>query len=121
VLQVAAYALVVVLAVELAVAEAFLVGLRVHGEALPVAAVVAAVGNVVLGRAGGKLVRASWGSVVPGVLWFLVVFPLGVAKAEGDVILTSDLRGYALLAVGSVAVVVGAVGGRATPAGANGR
>jgi hypothetical protein len=121
VLQVAAYTVVLVLAAELAIGESFLVGARVLGEPLPVAAIVAGVANVLLGRTGGRLVAASWGAIVPGLLWLLVVFPLGISRSEGDLIVTGDLRGFALLVAGSLGVVIGASTARATPSVPNGR
>ena len=107
--------LLVVIAVELAVAESFMVAARPFGTDLPLAAAVAAVGNVLLARVGGRLLPLAFGAVVPGVAWLLVVLPLGVARPEGDVIVTGTSRGIALLVVGSVAVVVGASLPRATP------
>ena len=51
----ATYTLVLVLTVELALWESFLVAARPFGIALPVSAVLAVVGNVVLGRAGARV------------------------------------------------------------------
>jgi hypothetical protein len=119
--QVAAYLLVLVLAFELAVWEAFLAGARPFGTALPVSAVVAVVANVVLVRVGSRLVPAAWGPLLPGVLWLVVVLGLAVTRPEGDLVVASGVRGWALLLGGSIAIVISAALPRATPAGAIGR
>ena len=51
----ARYALVLVVALELAVGESFLVAARPFGMALPVSAVLAVVGNVTLGLLGARV------------------------------------------------------------------
>ncbi|MCW2598797.1 MAG: hypothetical protein JWM02_626 [Frankiales bacterium] len=99
----ASYALVLVLAIELAVWGAFLVGLRVFGYGLPVAALVAGVGNVSLGIAGARVLRSRLGAVLPGLIWFVIALTLGTKKTEGDVIVQGGFRGVAFLVVGSVA------------------
>jgi hypothetical protein len=122
--QVAAYALVLVLAVELALWGAFLVAARPLGTAFPVAAVVAAVGNVGLGVAGARVLGRRAGAAVPGLIWFAIALTLGSRKTEGDVVVTGGLRGLAFLTVGTVAAaaVVGLSGRpRATPEGRTGR
>ena len=117
------FALVVVLAVELAVWEAFLVAARPFGVAFPVAAVLAVVGNVALGVAGARAVGARFGAAVPGVLWLAIALVLGTGRAEGDRVVPDSLRGLAFLLLGTVAAagVVGALRFRATPAGSPGR
>ena len=123
----AAYLLVVVLSVELALAECFLTGARPWGHPLPVAALLAAVANPFLGYAGGRVLRgrlpslgASVGAVAPGVIWLTTVTVLGAQRAEGDVLVPATLRGYALIGVGAVGAVIGAVLG-ATPRGQTSR
>jgi hypothetical protein len=116
----AAYLLVLVLAVELTVAECFLVGARPFGHPIPVAAALAAAANPLLGYAGGRVLRRPAGAIVPGVVWFVVVLMLGVTRPEGDLVVNAGLRGNALLAVGAIAVVIGAVLG-ATPGARTGR
>ena len=110
----ATYVLLLVLTVELAVAECFLTGARLGNHPLPVAAALAAAGNPVLGHAGRRLLGRTAGAVVPGVVWLVVVMVLGSQRAEGDVIVPATLRGYTLIAVGAVAAVIGGVLG-ATP------
>ena len=110
----ATYLLVLLLTVELAVAECFLTGARPWGHPLPLAAGLVALGNPVLGYAGGRALRRTAGAVLPGFVWLLIVAVLGAQRAEGDVIVPATLRGYGLIAVGAVAAVIGAVLG-ATP------
>ena len=110
----AAYALVLVVTVQLTVAECFLVGARPFGHAVPVGALLAAVANPLLGYAGGRLTGRAAGAVVPGLVWFAIVLPLGVARPEGDLIINAGLRGTALLVIGVLGVIIGAVLG-ATP------
>lgn len=104
--RVASYALVLVLGVELALWEAFLVAARPFGTALPLAAAVALVGNVAVGVAGGRVLGRPLGAVVPGVLWLGVALFLGTKTAEGDVVVTSTFRGMAFLLVGTAAAAV---------------
>ena len=110
----AAYLLVLVLTVELALAEALLTASRPLGHPLPVAAALAAVANPLLCFAGGRLTGRTWGAVVPGVLWLGLVMLLGSKRPEGDLIILGNGRGFGLIAVGALAAVIGAVVG-ATP------
>jgi hypothetical protein len=111
----AAYLLVLVLTVELAVAEAFLTAARPWGHPAPVAALLAALANPVLGYAGGRVLRRTAGAVLPGVLWLLTITVLGAQRPEGDGIVPATTRGYALIAVGAVAAVVGVARSRTSP------
>lgn len=117
------FALVVVLAVELAVWEAFLVAARPLGLAFPVAGLLAVVGNVGLGVAGARVLGARAGAVVPGVVWLAIALTLGTGTAEGDRVVPDTVRGLAFLLLGTLAAA-GVVGGlrlRATPAASGGR
>jgi hypothetical protein len=116
----ATYLLVLVLTLELALAESFLTGARPLGHALPVAAALAAVANPLLGYAGGRVLRRAAGAVVPGLLWLAAVTWFGSQRPEGDVIVAGTGRGYGLIAVGAVAAVIGGVLG-ATPGGQSSR
>lgn len=117
----AAYALVLVLAVELAVWECFLVGARPFGKPLPVAALLAVVANLVLGAAGARVVRRRVGAAAPGVIWLALALTLGTNGPGGDRVVLQDGRGLAFLLLGTVsaAMVAGAAGVpkavRATP------
>ena len=115
-----AYLLVVVLAVELAVAESFLTGARPWGHPVPVAALLAALANPVLGYAGGRVLRHPAGAVVPGLLWMATIMVLSTQRAEGDVVVAATARGWSLIAIGAVGAVIGGVLG-ATPRGQTSR
>jgi hypothetical protein len=100
---VASYALVVVLTVELAVWGCFLVAARPFGQPLPVAALVAVVGNTAVGLAGARVLGRRLGAVVPAVLWLGIALTLGSARPEGDRVVTETFRGLAFLFAGTVA------------------
>ena len=108
------YALVLVLTVELAVWEAFLVGARPFGQPLPVSALVAGVANVGLGLAGARVLRRRIGAVLPGGIWLVIALTLGTRRTKGDLIVTGSFRGLAFLFVGTIAAaaVVGVTGAR---------
>ncbi|MCW2776789.1 MAG: hypothetical protein JWN17_514 [Frankiales bacterium] len=112
----AQYVLVLLLGVLTALWGAFLVPLRVAGVPVPVAVVVAAVANVVLGTAGGRL-YGRLGAALPGVVWFAVVATLQSRTAEGDLVVPGSATGLALLLVGTVCatVPVGLTSPRARP------
>ena len=112
----ATYTLVLVLTVELALWESFLVAARPFGIALPVSAVLAVVGNVVLGRAGARVLQRPLGAVIPGVLWLAIVLRLGTGQPGGDRIVPGTFRGLAFLLAGTIAgaAVIGTTGSRGT-------
>lgn len=121
-----AYALVLVLAVELAVWECFLVPLRIHGVPLPLAAVAAALGNLALGRAGATLARAPLGALAPGACWLVIAIGFSLKGPLGDTVVPGNVRALLFLVAGTVAAVAGMGGGNrrasgATPAGSSGR
>ena len=118
---VASYVLVLVLTVELALWGAFLVYVRVGGQALPVGIAVAAVSNVALTTAGGRVLGSRWGQVGPGVVWLLVALELGSSRPEGDLIITGGFRGLAFLVVGFLAVLVVLLRRMPTPGAQTGR
>ncbi len=113
-MRVLRFGLVVVLACELAVWEAFLVGARPWGVAVPVSAFLAVVGNVSLGVAGARALGSRAGAVVPGVLWLAIVLGLASSRPEGDVVVPDTLRGLSFLLLGTLAAAgtVGVTGGR---------
>ena len=120
--RIAAYALVLVVGVELALWEAFLVAARPFGTELPLAAAVAVVGNLLVGVAGARVLGRPLGAAVPGVLWLVLALTLGSRTAAGDVVVTGTFRGMAFLLAGTAAaaVPVGLATGRrsrATPRG----
>lgn len=101
----ATYALVLVLAVELAVWGAFLVPLRVGGLVVPACWLVAVVGNAAFGRAGGRL-GGRVGAGVPGLVWIGVVMVLTTRRAEGDVVVSAGVVGLVFLAAGALTSAV---------------
>lgn len=96
----AAYALVLVLTVQLAVWGSFLVPLRIGATLAPVAWAVALVGNVVLGMSGGRLLGRA-GAGVPALLWLVVAFTFGSRRAEGDLIVPGTPAGLIFLLLGA--------------------
>lgn len=97
----AGFALVLVLTVLLCLWGAFLVPLRVGTVRLPVCLLVAGAGNVLLGRAGGRLLRTP-GVLIPGALWIALAYLLGTVRSEGDLVVQGDLVGTLFLAVGAL-------------------
>jgi hypothetical protein len=100
------YVLLLVLAAELALWESFLVGARPLGSTVPVAAALAVVGNLALGRAGAAVLQNAVGAAVPGLVWLAVTLTLGSRTAEGDLVVTNTFRGVALLIGGAAAAAV---------------
>ena len=101
----AAYALLVVLTVLLALWGSFLVPLRIAGTPVPVSWALAVAGNLLLGRVGARL-GGSTGALVPGVLWLALVLVLASRRAEGDVVVPGSVLGTGFLLVGAVASAV---------------
>jgi hypothetical protein len=108
------FALVVVVAIELAVWECFLVAARPFGHALPVAAVVVLVANPVLGVTGARAVGARWGSAVPGLVWLGIALTFASGCGGDDCVVPNSGRALSFLLVGTVsaAAVVGVTGSR---------
>lgn len=114
------YLLVLVVALELAVWEAFLVAARPFGLPLPVAAALALVGNVAIGLVGARVLGRPLGAAVPGLVWLVTALVLGSTGPGGDSVVTGSWRGIAFLVAGAAgaAGVVGVTGAgknRATP------
>jgi len=118
---------VLVLTVELAVWEAFLVAARPFGTGFPLAALLAVVGNVLLGVAGARVLGSRTGAVIPGVIWLAIALLLGSGRPEGDAVVPETVRGLAFLLLGTLAAagVVGALRNQqdpgATPGSPDGR
>jgi hypothetical protein len=98
-----AFALVLVLGVELACWESFFVPARPLGLPLPLSALAAVVGNLVVGTAGARVLRSVAGAVVPGLLWLGVALTFGTGTAAGDVVVPETGRGIAFLIAGAAA------------------
>ena len=100
-----AYALVLLLTLLLALWGAFLVPLRVAGTLVPVSLLLAGVGTLVVGRAGGRLAGAT-GALVPGLLWLAVAVALSSRRAEGDVVVPGSPVGMLFLLSGALGSAV---------------
>lgn len=98
---VGAFALVLVLTVLLSLWGAFLVPLRIGGTLVPVCWVIALVGNVLLGRAGGRLL-GRFGTVVPLLVWLAIAFTLGSRRTEGDLVVSGSPVGLGFLLAGAL-------------------
>jgi hypothetical protein len=84
----AGVALFTVCAILVALVELFLVPLRDGVVLVPIAVVLAIVGNVVLPRMSYSLVRRTSGAVAPVLGWLLVVLVVALLpRPEGDVVL----------------------------------
>jgi hypothetical protein len=94
------YGLVLLLALEAAVWESFLVAARPFGHPLPLAAVVALAANVVLCLAGARVLGRPLGSALVGLVWLLVVFLLGLTGPGGDKVVLQTGRGVSFLLLG---------------------
>ena len=95
-----------------ALIEMMLVPLYAGATIVPIAAVLAVVGNVVLPRLANVLVPSGLATAAPFVVWLLVVFAVGLTtRPEGDVILPGgggavQWNGYAVVFGGAVAGVL---------------
>jgi len=86
---------VLVLALLVAVWGSFLVPLRYDGTVVPVSWLIVAVGNVVLGRAGGRLL--GWpGALGTGVVWIAVALSRGSEPRRSNIRLAPSTRGSSL-------------------------
>ncbi|HUR13345.1 MAG TPA: DUF6113 family protein [Mycobacteriales bacterium] len=99
------YPLVLLVALELAVWESFLVAARPFGVTVPLAAVLALVGNLVVGRAGARELGRPLGAALPGFAWIATALLLGTSGPGGDAVVTSGWRGVGFLVAGSAAAV----------------
>jgi hypothetical protein len=97
------YALVLLLALEVAIGECFLVAARPLGHPWPVAALAAVVGNVLLGVAGARALGRAGGSAGPGLIWLGVVLTLGSGPVGGDRVVPNSGRGVAFRVAGAAA------------------
>ena len=117
---VAAYTVVLVLAVLFAVWGSFLVPLRLGGVPVPLCVVVAVVGNAGLGLAGTRIVGSRLGGLVPGLVWLFIAFTFGSQSPGGDTVIRASVMGYAFLVFGIIAATA-ALGVRPSPGARTGR
>jgi hypothetical protein len=99
---------VLLLALDLAVWECFLVAARPFGHAWPVAAVSAAVGNLAVGLAGGSVLQRQLGSALPGLVWIGVALTFASGSFGEDRVVPGNGRGLAFLFAGGIAAAVAA-------------
>ena len=120
-LRVVAGVLVAVLAVGLALVEAFLVPLRIGTIPVPVCVPLAMAGNIVLAKLAARQTGSiAWGAVQP-VLWLIVVIVLSLPRAEGDLVVPGSLTGLVFLFAGAVAGAYGVASEITRRAAASGR
>jgi hypothetical protein len=107
VVRVAAGVLIAVLALGLALVEAFLVPLRIGTVPLPVCVPLAMAGNIVLAKLAVRQTGSiAWGAAPP-VLWLVVVVVLSLPRSEGDLVVPGTLTGLVFLFAGAIAGAYG--------------
>jgi hypothetical protein len=90
-------------AVELAVLECFLVPLRIGTVSVPVALLVAVVGNVALTRAMYRVTGNRVAAAVPVVGWLVLVLVFASRTSEGDLVVPGTWPGLLFLFGGTIA------------------
>lgn len=105
--RVGVLAVLVLDSVLLALVELLFLPLYVGSVKFPIAALLAAVATPVLVRQAAAVSRRA--AAVPLVVWFVVVFAVGLGGPGGDIVLPGDWRSLLLLAAGTLpaAVAVG--------------
>lgn len=95
---------VIVVATELV--AAFLTPFRIGATSVPISWVIVVVG-IVLGLSITRYGSGHGGAtVIPAVVWFVMIIPLSSRTAEGDLVVQGDWVGYGVLLIGMLAVVV---------------
>jgi hypothetical protein len=118
--RIAAGLLVAVLAVGLALVEAFLVPLRIGSVPLPICVPMAMAGNILLAKLAVRQTGSiAWG-VVPPVLWLVVIVVLSLPRPEGDLIIPGSITGLVFLFGGAVSGAYGVASEITRRAGATG-
>jgi cytochrome b len=100
-----AYALVLLLALELAVWECFLINARLLGHPTPFAPALAVVANVLLARHAARAAGTPLGAIGPAIVWLVVVLVLSLPGPFGDTIVPGNARGVLFLVLGMVSAV----------------
>jgi hypothetical protein len=109
VIQIGGGAVVVWLAALAAVCEAFLVPFRVAGARVPLAVLLAVLGNLGLPWLARWLSRSRPVTMMPALVWFLIIVVFAGGTTEGDVVLAgNDWVAVGLLLAGSAAAAAGA-------------
>lgn len=97
------FVVLLVIAAELAIGEAFLVSARPFGTSLPIAALLAAVGNLVIGLVGERMLRHPAGAALPGLVWLVIVIPFGSRRGGEGIVVPGTFRGLAFYLAGTAA------------------
>jgi hypothetical protein len=109
---VATYVVLAAIGVVLGLIEAFLVPQRMFGGLEGLSAVLAFVGNAVVGSLGGVGTRTITGAVVPITTWFLTVVVLSFYAPGGDVVIAGKLPADpGVVVTGMAFLIVGILGG----------
>jgi hypothetical protein len=90
-LLLATYVVLAAIGLVLGVIEAFLVPQRIFGGVEGLSAVLAFVGNAIVGSLGGVGTRTMVGAIVPIASWFVAVGALTVYAPGGDVVIAGKL------------------------------
>ncbi len=108
VLRVLGAVTVALVAVEAAVLEAFLVPLHVGRWPVPLAPVLAAVGNLLLPKMIVTVARRRSAAVLPPLLWLVVVLVFAAPRGEGDLVVPGTWAGLLFLFTGAITGAFGA-------------
>jgi hypothetical protein len=100
--------LVTLVAFEAAVIECFLVPLHVGRVAVPLAALLAIVGNLVFPRMMVTVARRRTTALLPPVLWLVVVLVFSAPRSEGDLIVPGTWPALLFLFLGAIVGAYGA-------------
>lgn len=105
--RVVAHTVSILLAVLLALVEAFLLPMRVGPLAVPfISLLLAVVANAGLIRFARYATGSRLGIIAPCVAWIGVLLALSTRTAEGDLVMPGDWRGLGLLFIGAGAFTV---------------
>lgn len=88
---IATYVVLAAIGVVLAIIESFLVPQRIWGGIEGLSAVLAFVGNAVIGSLGGLGTRTVAGAIVPIASWFVTVGFVSIYAPGGDVVIAGKL------------------------------
>lgn len=107
--RIAGGVLVVLATVMIGLLDSFLVPLRVSGTPIPLAHVLALVGNAILPWLMVRATESRGLAVVPLLVWLLVAFVGTSSGPGGDLLIEGNGRGLAFLVVGAAGGVIGMV------------
>lgn len=86
--------------------ELLLAPLRVGGQLIGVAVVVAVVVNLLLGWFAHRVVARRWAVALPAVPWFLLVAIAGLRTDEGDLLLAGTWVDLGMIVAGAMTFAV---------------